>query len=144
MPIVDGRYEEKISTSFGSVEEAIDEIKGKIGKSRRIRISNIPMRLLEELSPLLGGKDVRIVLPMTKKPTTELKKLGDIATTKARIYKDHKGTEANAGSINFADRLFNVVWVDDNILEIESMDHGKCVKCLNKTFETGWRYSEKH
>lgn len=144
MPIVEGRYEAKISTAFGSVDEGIEEIKGKIGESRRVRISNIPMKLLQELSPMLKDKDVRIVLPLNEKPTSELKKLGKIATTKAKIYKDYRGIEANSGSVNFADRIFNIVWVDDKILEIDSMDYSKCVKCLNKTFETGWRYSEKH
>ncbi|MFQ6087714.1 MAG: hypothetical protein ACE5K0_02275 [Candidatus Methanofastidiosia archaeon] len=144
MPIVEGRYEAKISTTFGSVEEAIDEIKNKIRRSRKIRISNIPMELLEELKPELQNKDASIVLPLNEKPTPEIRKLGRIATTKARIYKEYKGTEANSGSINFADRIFNIVWVDEKILEIDTMDYGRCVKCLNKTFETGWRYSEKY
>lgn len=144
MPIVDGKYEAKISTTFASVDEAKKEIKNKIEKSRKIRISNIPMGLLFELSPLLENKDVAIVLPLNEKPTPELKKLGKLATTKAKIYKEYKGTEAYSGSINFADRIFNITWSGDRIFEIDAMDYSKCVKCLNKTFEAGWRYSEKH
>lgn len=144
MPIVDGRYEAKISTTFSSVDEAIDEMKSKLKKARRVRISNIPMGLLEDLMPMLEGKDVRIVLPMGKKPTPELKKLGDVATTKARIYKEVNGKEANAGSVNFADRIFSVSWVGDQILDIDTLDHGKCVKCMNEGFDGGWRYAEKH
>jgi len=143
MPIVDGRYEAKISTIFGSVEEAIEELKNKIRKSKKIRINNIPIPLLKELAPLLEGKDVKIILPLNEKPTDELKKLGDIAVTKAKIYKDYKGIEANAGSIYFSDRVFNIVWIDDRILEINTMDYGKCVKCMKDTFEVGWRYSRK-
>ncbi len=56
MPIVDGKYEAKISTTYASPKEGIDEIKRMIQKSRRIRISNIPMPLLNELLPILKDK----------------------------------------------------------------------------------------
>jgi hypothetical protein len=143
MLIIDGRYETKLSTTFETVEEAIDEIKKKIQKSRRIRISNIPMSMLEELKPHLKEKDLKIVLPIGEKPDEELKKLGEVATTKARIYVDFKGKEANSGSINFSDIIFNVVWIDDEILNVSTMEYGKCIKCLSETFEGGWRYSQK-
>jgi len=143
LPIVDGRYEAKLSTTFDSIEEGVDEIKKKIQKSRRIRISNIPPSLLEELKPLLKDKDLKIILPMGEKPTEGLKQLGEIATTKARIYVDFKGKEANSGSVNFSDTIFSIVWLNKDILNISTMEYGKCVKCLVDTFEGGWRYSQK-
>ncbi len=42
MPIVGGKYEAKIGTTYATVEEGIAEVKRMIQKSRRIRISNIP------------------------------------------------------------------------------------------------------
>jgi len=143
MPIVDGQYEAKISTTFRSPEDAIEEITNKIERSRRVRISNIPMALLEKLLPLLKGKDVKIILPMKAKASAELRQVGEVAVQKAKIYKDYKGTEANAGSIYFSDRIFGVVWVKDRILEIDAMDYDKCVKCMKNMFDVGWRYSEK-
>ena len=143
MPIVDGQYEAKISTTFRSVEDAIEAIINKIEKSRRVRISNIPMALLEKLLPLLKGKDVKIILPIKEKPTDELRQIGEVAVQKAKIYKDYKGTEANAGSIYFSDRIIGVVWGKDRILEIDAMDYDKCVKCMKNMFDVGWRYSEK-
>ncbi|MHC4499979.1 MAG: hypothetical protein ACYS21_12795 [Planctomycetota bacterium] len=143
MPIVDGRYEAKISTTFRTTNEAVEAIKEKIGKSRRVRISGIPMSLLKKLLPVLKGKDVKIILPLGEKAGPELKEVGEVAVTKARIYKDHKGTEANLGSLYFSDRIFSVAWVDDRILEIDAMDYDKCVKCMRNMFDVGWRYSEK-
>jgi len=143
LPIVDGRYEAKIGTTFATVEEGITEIKRMTQKSRRVRISNIPMSLLEELKPLLKDKDLMIILPSGEKPTDELKQLAPIATTKARIYVDYKGEEANSGSINFASTIFNVAWVNGKILGVSTMEYGKCVKCLAGTFEGGWRYAQK-
>ena len=67
MPIVNGQYQAKISTTFRSTKEAVEEIKVKIEKSRRVRISNIPMSLLDKLAPLLKGKDVKIILPGSEK-----------------------------------------------------------------------------
>jgi hypothetical protein len=143
MPIVDGRYEAKIGTTFATVEEGIAEMKHMIQKSRRIRISNIPMRLLEELKPLLKDKDLMIILPMGQKPTEELKQLAPTATTKARIYVDYEGQEANSGSINFSNTVFNIAWLNDTVLGVSTMEYGKCVKCLAGTFDGGWRYAQK-
>ena len=143
MPIVDGQYEAKISTTFRSTEDALEEIMKKIKKSRRLRISNIPMQLLEKLIPPLKGKDVKIILPMNEKTTSELKEIGEVAVQKAKIYKDYKGIKANLGSIYFADRIFSVAWNKDEILEIDAMDYDKCVKCMKNMFDVGWRYSEK-
>ena len=143
MPIVDGKYEAKIGTTFATVEEGILEIKRVLQKSRRIRISNIPMNLLEELMPMLKDKDLMIILPMDEKPSEELKQLAQTATTKARIYVDYHGQQANSGSIIFASTIYNIAWTKDKILSISTMEYGKCVKCLAGTFEGGWRYAQK-
>jgi hypothetical protein len=143
MPIVDGKYEAKIGTTFATVEEGVAELKRMVQKSRKIRISNIPMNLLEELKPLLKDKDLMIILPMNEKPKEEIKQLAPTATTKARIYVDYKGEEANSGSVTFSQLIFNVAWVNDKILNVSTMEYGKCVKCMAGTFEGGWRYSQK-
>jgi hypothetical protein len=114
-----------------------------VQKSRRIRVSSIPMSLPEELKPLLKDKNLMAILPMNEKPTEELKKLAPTVTTKARIYVYYKGEEANSGSITFASTVFNIAWVNNRILGVSTMEYGKCVKCLAGTFEGGWRYSEK-
>lgn len=142
MPIVDGKYDAKIGTTFATVEEGNAEIKRMFQKSRRSRISNIPPHLLEDLKPFLKDKDLMIILPMHEKPTENLKKLAPIATAKARIDVDYKRQEANSGSINFANTIFNIAWLNDKIL-VSTMDYGKCVKCLQSTFEGGWRYAQK-
>lgn len=143
MPIVDGKYEAKIGTTFATAEEGVAEIKRMVQKSRRIRISNIPMRLLEELKPLLKDKDLMIILPMGEKPAEDLKQLAPTATTKARIYVDYHGQEANSGSISFASTIFNVAWVNDIVLGVSTIEYGKCVKCMAGSFEGGWRYAQK-
>jgi len=143
MPIVNGQYEAKISTTFRSTKEALKTITDKIEKSRTVRINNIPMDMLAELLPLLKEKDVKIILPAGTKANDKLMELGPVAVTKAKIYKDYKGTEANAGSIYFSDRVFEVVWIDKKVLAIDAMDYGKCVKCMKNMFDVAWRYSEK-
>jgi hypothetical protein len=143
MPIVDGKYEAKIGTTFATAEEGVYEIKRMIQKSRRIRISNIPMNLLEELKPLLKDKDLMIILPMGEDPSEELKQFAPTATTKARIYVDYKGQEAASGSITFARTIFNIVWAKGKVLNISTIEYGKCVKCLAGTFDGAWRYSQK-
>lgn len=143
MPIVDGKYEAKISTTYTSPQEGIAEIKRMIQKSRRIRIGNIPMKLLDDFKPLLKDKDLMIILPQNEKPTEELKQIAPIASTKARIYVDYMGQEANSGSVNFAGRSFSIIWTGDKILGVSAMEYSKCAKCLVETFEGSWHYAQK-
>ena len=143
LPIVNGKYECKLSTKFGDIKEGIEEIKVGIKKSRRIRISSIPMSLLDELKPLLTEKDVRIILPLGEKKPKDLEKLGEVAITKAKIYVEYNGKETNTGSVYLPGIIYNIVWRDSKILEISTMEYSKCVKCLRDTFEMAWRYSEK-
>nr|MDO8083207.1 hypothetical protein [Candidatus Sigynarchaeum springense] len=146
MPIVDGKYEQKISTVFATPTEAIEEIKRKLKHGRKIRISNIPMALLRALAPLLQGKDLKIVLPGGEMPPADIKIQAEFAAAKAKIYVDYKGREAASGSIGFPDIVFNIVWLKPSgeVLEITAMEYSKCVKCMvNETFDSGWHYSLK-
>ena len=143
MAIINGKYEARISTTFANPKEGIDAIKKTIGESRKARISNIPMFLLEDLKPLLQGKDVMLILPIGEQPSDSLKTLGKVAVTKAKIYRNYKGTDAHVGSLFFSDLIFNITWAGDTIFEIDAMEYGKCVKCMKGTFETAWRYSQK-
>jgi hypothetical protein len=143
MPIVEGRYEASIGTTYKDVDTGIEALRAKIRKSRNIRINNIPMHLLRDLKSLLHGKDLKIILPLGEKSIEEWKDLGDIAVTKARIYHRYDEVEANAGSISFSDIVFNITWLDNKIMEISTMEFSKCVKCMRATFDTAWRYSEK-
>jgi hypothetical protein len=143
VPIVDGRYEAKISTTYATAEEGVEEIKKKVQKSRRLRINSIPMALLKELMPYLKNKDLKIILSLGEKPTEDLKELGSVATSKARIYVDCIGREANSGSISFSDRFFSIIWLKEEILSVPAMEYSKCAKCMTNSFEGGWHYSQK-
>jgi hypothetical protein len=143
MPMVDGKYEAKISTTFASAEKALEEIKKGIQKSRKVRLSNIPDAMLNELLPLLKGKDVMVILPIGAEPSKELKSIAEVGIQKAKIYKDFKGKEAIAGSIYLPDKIYSVTWSNGEIFQIDTMEYGKCVKCMKKIFEMSWRYAKK-
>ncbi len=143
MPIVDGQYQAKISTVFATAKEGVEQLKSKIAKSRKVRIGNVPVGLIEKLLPWLQGKDVKIILPRNAKPTAQLREVGDVAVQKAKIYSDFKRVEANEGSIYFSDVMFCVTWSKDKILQISTMEYDKCVKCMKGTFDMAWRYADK-
>ena len=143
MPIVDGQYQAKISTVFAGVKQGVEQLKAKIAKSRKVRIGNVPTKLLRELLPLLKGKDAKIILPNGEEPTRELQEVCDVAVQKAKIYSDFKGVEANEGSIYFSDVMFCVTWAGEKVLQISTMEYDKCVKCMRGTFDMAWRYAEK-
>ena len=92
---------------------------------------------------MLKDKDLMIILPIGEKPDDDLKQLAQTATTKARIYVDYHGQEANSGSINFASTIYKIAWTNEKILSVSTMEYSKCLKCLAGTFEGGWRYAQK-
>lgn len=143
MPIVDGKYEAQIATYYKNVDEAMEDVRSMIKRTRKVRISNIPVPLLKELMPLLEGKDLAVILPDGAEPWPELTALCDVARQKSRIYVVYHGAEALTGSIVLPDVQFGVIWDKDKILDIAAMNYSSCVKCMRKTFDMGWRYAEK-
>jgi hypothetical protein len=84
-----------------------------------------------------------IILPTGETPDETLTALCPVATTKARIYTDYKGVEANAGYIYFASTVYSIAWANNEILNISTMEYGKCAKCMQGTFDGGWHYAQK-
>jgi hypothetical protein len=143
MPIVDGKYEAQIMTYYKSIEEAMEEIRDNLKRTRKVRVSNLPFPLLKELMPLLEGKDLAVILPEGAEPWPELTALCEVARTKSRIFVVYKGVEALVGNIVLPDVQFSIIWDKDKVLEITAMNYSSCVKCQRKTFDMSWRYSEK-
>jgi hypothetical protein len=145
MPIVDGKYEAQIMTYYKGVDEAMDDVRDKLKRTRKVRVSNIPVPLLKELLPLLKDKDLSIILPEKAKAWPELLELCPVAQQRSKIFVDYKGTEALAGNLVLPDVQFSVLWdaKSDKVLEITAMNYASCVKCQRKIFDMGWRYSEK-
>jgi len=143
MPIVDGKYEAQIMTYYKDVDEAMDEVRDKLKRTRKVRVSCIPVPLLKEIMPLLADKDLAVILPEGAEPWPELTDLCEVARTKSRIFVVYKGVEAMAGNIVLPDVQFSIIWDKDKVLEITAMNYGSCVKCQRKIFDMAWRYSEK-
>jgi hypothetical protein len=104
-----------------------------------VRISNIPVWLLEELLPELKGKDVKIILHYGAEATEPMKEIGDLAIQHSRIYSHFNGVEADEGSIYFSEVVFRVTWADREIFQISTTKYNKEVEW----FEMGWRYADK-
>jgi len=145
MPLAEGRFEARLSTTFALTEEGIKEIQEKISNSGGVRMNAVPPQLIMKLAPFLKGKEknVRIILSPGEKPTQEMTALGRISVTKARVCADYKGIDANLGSIYFNDRLYEITWTKERIIEIESREYDKCVKCMGELFENAWKISSK-
>jgi hypothetical protein len=143
MPIVDGKYEAQIMTYYKTLDEGLEDIRRKLKKARKVRISNVPEKVVRGLMPLLQDKDLAVILPDGARPWKELEDISDIAETKARIFVDYMGTEANVGNISMSDISFSVIWTGGDLLAITAMNYSACVKCQRKTFDMSWRYSTK-
>jgi len=144
VPVVGGRYVCKISEIYDP-EEGIEALKEEIRKAKNVRLQNIPDSLMEELIPLLKGKKVRTILPPNAKPSKELLELGEvaIASPKADIYHVYKGKKVYSGGIYLPKIFFSVIPTNGEIAQVSTLEYPKCVKCMNQTFEFGWRRSKK-
>jgi hypothetical protein len=145
MTVTEGRSEFRLSTTFASTEAGIKDIQEKITNSFGVRMNSVPLQLIQKLAPFLKGKEknVRIILSPDDKPTEEVISLGRISSTKARVCADYKGIDANLGSIYFNDRLYEITWTKERVIEIESKEYDKCVKCMGELFENAWKNSSK-
>ncbi|MBM4237534.1 MAG: hypothetical protein FJ151_03505 [Euryarchaeota archaeon] len=143
MPIVDGRYEMCVGSNYTNIEEGLEAIRKRLGKSRNVRVNGIPMGLLNELKPMLAGKDVKIILPLGAEKDERLEEIGPVAVTKARIYQRYDDKEVSSGSIIFPDVIFNIVYDGEKILGVSTLEYARCVKCMKEAFEGGWRYAKK-
>jgi hypothetical protein len=146
VPIVDGKYEQKLSTVYATPQEAITEIKRKLKRGRKVRINNIPTALLADLAPYLQDKDLKIILPEGESSSLVTRLKAEYGTAKAKIYVEWKGREALSGSVGFPDEVFNITWLkaSGEVLEITTMEYSRCVKCMvNETFESAWHYAQK-
>ena len=144
MPIVEGKYVCKISEVYDP-KQGIEALKEEVKKVRNVRLQNIPDSLMKELTPLLKGKRVRMILPPEAKPSKELLELGQVATasSKADIYQVYRGKKVYAGGIYLPKVFFSVTPLDGEIVQVSTLEHSKCVKCMNQTFEFGWKRSKK-
>jgi len=144
MPIVKGKYVCKISEVYDK-KEGLKALKKEIRKSKRVQLQNMPRDLLEELKPLLKNKKVRIILPPGMKPSKEILQIGEVAVAspKADIYHVYKGRKVYAGGVYLPKIFFSVVPVGGKIGQVSTLEYSKCVKCMNKTFEFGWKRSKK-
>ena len=144
MPIVEGKYVCKISEVYDP-KDGMEALKKELEKAKKIQLQNIPDNLMKEWMPLLKGKKVRIILPPETKPSKELLELGEVAlaSPKADIYHVYKGRKVYVGGIYLPKIFFNVVPLDGEIVQVSTLEYPKCVKCMNETFELGWRRSKK-
>lgn len=144
MPIVEGKYVCKISEIYDP-RQGIEALKEEVKKVRNVRLQNIPDDLMKDLMPLLKGKKVRIILPPEAKSSKELQEIGQVAIagSKADIYHVYKGKKVHVGGIYLPKIFFSITPVDGEIVQVSTLEHSKCVKCMNQTFEFGWKRSKK-
>lgn len=138
------KYVCKISEVYDT-KEGLKALKKEIRKSKKVQLQNMPRGLLKELKPLLKNKKVRIILPPSTKPSKDLLEIGEVAVTspKADIYHVYEGRKVYVGGVYLPKIFFSVVPVGGKIVQVSTLEYSKCVKCMNKTFEFGWKRSKK-
>ncbi len=55
----------------------------------------------------------------------------------------YKGRKVYPGGIYLPKIFFSVTPVEGEIAQVSTLEYPKCVRCMNRTFEFGWKRSKK-
>ncbi len=121
-----------LKVSFGvsyKVEEGIRDIKKGIRSSKKVILNNIPVSLLQELMPLLKGKNVSVSLKKNEFEDLVEDDIKNISYHKAGIHAGHGDEKMHFGCVVLPKMLFDVIWNDEGVQSISGIKLHSCLKC---------------
>ncbi len=128
MALLDGILKISFGISY-EVEEGLRDIKRGIRSSKKVILNNIPLSLLQELMPLLKGKDVSVSLKKNEFEESIDEDIEGISYHKADIHAGHGDEKMHFGCIVLPKMLFDVIWNDEGVQSISGIKLHSCIKC---------------
>ncbi len=121
-----------LKVSFGvsyKVEDGIRDIKKRIRSSKKVILNNSPVSLLQELLPVLKGKDVSVTLKESDFKESIAEDIDGVSYHSAAIHAGHGEEKMHFGCIVLPNMLFDVIWNEDGIRDISGIKLHSCLKC---------------
>lgn len=113
-----------------TLEEGFQAIRDVIGKNKVVELINIPLFLIREWIPLLQGKKVTLYNNRIEGLPDDIRALGSEVFTSVRMKGTFYGRVVEKGEVFVKNRIFNIWYEDDRILNVGSITYRRCVRCI--------------
>lgn len=113
-----------------TIEEGLKSLREEIGQNHSIELINIPLYLIREWRPLFTGKKVTIYNNLVDGLPPDIQDLGKEVFSSVKMKGTLYGRIVEKGEVFLKNKIYNI-WYDGNeILNIGSITYRRCVKCI--------------
>lgn len=122
-------------------DEGVNILMKDLKESMKVLIVYIPDFLVEQMIPLLDDKEVRILLPYNHQIHPKVRNMPFSRTARSWITPKmgiHEQRNAIVGGICFPHVHYGVIWNEDRILEIRTVEVNSCIRCIVEKHVLAW------
>ncbi len=145
-------FEHDTTYHFGdifTVEEGVFALRKKLGEASNVIISNVPDFFLSPLFEIIIGghfESVKLMLPENSKLKNKAREVKHSRILPHFINKKiiYHGKEVEPLGIAMDDTYFGVLWKEEEVLDIRSVELEKCTKCMFNLYNAEWMLSKRN
>ncbi len=112
------------------IEEGLNTMVKEISKNNSIELINIPLDLIRKWRPALQGKRVTLYNNLVEGLPSDIQELGKERFTSVQMKGTFYGQVVEKGEIFLKNKIFNIWYHNEEILNIGSITYRRCVKCI--------------
>jgi hypothetical protein len=113
-----------------TLEKGLETIRNDIESRKRVELINIPLHLIREWEPILKEKKVTFYNNLIDGMPSDIHKLGKEIFTSVQMKGTFYGQVVEKGEIFLKNKIYNIWYRDEEILNIGSITYRRCVKCI--------------
>jgi len=113
-----------------TLEEGFQAVRDAIEKNKAVELINIPLFLIREWIPLLQSKKVTLYNNRIEGLPDDIRDLGSEVFTSVQMKGTFYGQVVDKGEVFIKNRIFNIWYEGDQILNIGSITYRRCVRCI--------------
>ena len=127
------RFTLKIGEIYTTSDEGISAIKEALADAEKVRLTNIPVFVMEELLPAIG-KSSDTVVYLHDESYREMLDYGEAHVEKVNSLwtQNFFGEVVNMGEVNTPTAMFHLLWKEKEIKRIFAQTDPKCIECAWK------------
>jgi len=113
-----------------TLPEGLQAIRDALERNKAVELINLPLFLIRDWIPLLQGKKVTLYDNRLEGLPDDIRALGSEIYTSVRMKGTFYGQVVEKGEVFVKNRIFNVWYEGDRILNIGSITYRRCVRCI--------------
>jgi hypothetical protein len=113
-----------------NIDEGLETIKNEIGNNARIELINIPLHLIRQWKSVLEGKKVTLYNNHVEGLPPDIQELVKEFFTTVQMKGTFYGQFVDKGEVFLKNKIFNIWYHNEEILNVGSITYRRCVKCI--------------